>query len=43
MYKGYIIASYALTFIPLALLALASLQGWRRAQRDVAALDEADK
>lgn len=42
MYDGYILASYAATFLPLFLLALASWQGWRRAQRDVSALDEAD-
>jgi len=43
MYDGFIIASYIATFLPLFLLALASLQAWRRAQRDVAALDEAGR
>ena len=40
MYDGYIIASYVATFLPLFLLALAGLQGWRRARAEVAALDE---
>lgn len=39
MYKGYIIASYMLTFLPLLLLSLASLRAHARAQKDVAALD----
>ena len=43
MYDGFIIASYAATFLPLLLLGLASFTGWRRAQRDVAALDEAQR
>ena len=42
MYSGYIIASYALTFIPLALLAAVSLRGWLTACRAVAALEETD-
>lgn len=42
MYDNYIIASYAATFLPLVLLALASLRARRHAQRDVAALDKAD-
>jgi heme exporter protein CcmD len=39
MYKGYILASYALTFLPLALLAAASLRQYFAAKRQVAALD----
>ncbi len=43
MYTPYIVASYVLTFIPLFILALASLRGWARARRDVAALGEIDE
>lgn len=43
MYDGYIIASYLATFLPLILLALASLSGWLRARREAAALDETNR
>lgn len=39
MYKGYILASYILTFLPLLLLSLASLRHYWAAKKNVAALD----